>query len=210
MLFRSATGVDDVLETIRYDGHRLVTGDAVVYNNGGGTSIGGLTSTNTYYIIKTDDNNFKLAASYSNALLGTNINLTDGIGANHTLTLTTGAAIATAVLGTGGEIVGYTIDDAGIGYTNANIQVVDTSNSGSGAILVADFNVGNIDTLQANVELLAVPGSIEVIKVVDGGTGYGAATVNILGDGTGATAVATCSGGKVVDIQIVESGTGYT
>ena len=50
----------------------------------------------------------------------------------------------------------------------------------------------------------------EVIKVVDGGTGYGAATVNILGDGTGATAVATCSGGKVVDIQIVESGTGYT
>ena len=208
--FNGATAVDAAQETIRYDGHRLVTGDAVVYNNGGGTSIGGLTSTNTYYIIKTDDNNFKLASTYSNALAGTNIDLTDGVGSEHTLTLTTGAALATAVLGTGGEIVGYTIDDAGTGYTNANIQVVDTSGSGSGAILVADFSVGNIDTLQANVELLAVPGSIEVIKVVDGGSGYGAATVNILGDGTGATAVATCSGGKVVDIQIVTAGTGYT
>ena len=208
--FNGATSVNDVAETITYTGHRLVTGDQVVYNNGGGTSIGGLTSTYTYYVIKVNNDTIQLATSLVNANAGTNINLTDGVGSNHTLTLTSGAATATAVLGTGGEIVGYSIDDAGTGYTNCNIEIVDSSGSGSGAVLVADFSIGNIDTLQANVELLSVPGSVEVIKVVDGGTGYGAATINILGDGSGAEAVATCSGGKVTKIEITNAGAGYT
>ena len=208
--FNGATSVNDVAETITYVGHRLVTGDAVVYNNGGGTSIGGLTSGNTYYVIKTNDDTIQLATSSANASSGSNINLTDGVGASHTLTLTTGQATATAVLGTGGEIVGYTIVDGGVGYTNANIEIVDSSGSGDGAVLVADFSIGNIDTLQANVELLAVPGSIETIKMVENGTGYGAATVNILGDGTGATATATCSGGQVTKIEITNPGSGYT
>ena len=112
--------------------------------------------------------------------------------------------------GTSGEIVSYTILDPGTGYTNANIVVNDTTSSGSGAVLTADFTVGNIDTLQANVELLAVNGSIEAIKVVNGGSGYGAATVEILGDGTGATASVTCSGGRVVGITMTNVGSGYT
>ena len=208
--FNAATSLNDVTEVISYTGHRLVTGDAVVYNNGGGTSIGNLTSTSTYYVIKVDSDSFRLATSSGNATAGTYINLTDGIGSTHTLTLTSGNATATAILGTGGEIVGYSIDDPGIGYTNANIQIVDSSGSGSGAVLVADFSVGNVDTLQANVELLAVPGSVEVIKVVDGGIGYGGATATILGDGIGATADVICSGGKVTKVVITNAGSGYT
>ena len=208
--FDAASDLNDVTETISYTGHRLATGDAVVYDNGGGTSINNLTDGNTYYIIKVDDDSFQLATSEINATNGTYINLTDGVGSDHTLTLTSGNATATAILGTGGEIVGYSIDDAGIGYTNANIEIVDTSGSGSGAVLVADFSVGNVDTLQANVELLAVPGSIEVIKVVDGGTGYGGATATILGDGIGATADVVCSGGRVTKVIITNPGSGYT
>jgi len=208
--FNAATSLNDVTEVISYTGHRLVTGDAVVYNNGGGTSIGNLTSTSTYYVIKVDNDSLRLATSAINATAGTYINLTDGIGSAHTLTLTSGNATATAILGTGGEIVGYSIDDPGIGYTNANIQIVDSSGSGSGAVLVADFSVGNVDTLQANVELLAVPGSVEVIKVVDGGIGYGGATATILGDGIGATADVICSGGKVTKVVITNAGSGYT
>ena len=201
--------------------HRLQTGDPVTYNNGGGTSIGGLTNNSTYYIVVVDENTFMLATSKINALANTTIDLTAPASASsgHTFTLlaTEEAATATAVLGTGGEIVGYTIDDYGTGYTNATITINDTSqtatwnaNNTGGAILIADFDVGNVETLQADVELLAVPGSIEVVKMVNKGTGYAVATVEIRGDGTGATAVATCSGGEVTHIEIVTPGTGYT
>lgn len=113
-----------------------------------------------------------------------------------------------AVLGPGGEIINVIINDGGIGYTSANIQVVDAT--GSGAIILANFNPGNVDTLQANVELLSVAGAIESMMVVDGGSGYGAATVTILGDGVGCTATANVTGGKVSSINIVNPGYGYT
>jgi hypothetical protein len=83
-------------------------------------------------------------------------------------------------------------------------------NAGTGAVLIADFNIGDVQTLQANVELLAVPGSIEAIRVVNGGQNYSSAIVEILGDGTGATATATCTGGKVSHIEIVNPGSGYS
>jgi len=264
--FNGATDLNDSTETISYSTHRLITGDTVTYSNGGGTSIGGLTSGNTtagsfitsavyiirslgnttqlqwntaagtsgvtyavgdiftaaaagtgtgaaqrvYYIIRTDANSFKLATTSANASAGTAINLTDGVGDAHTLTSTDEAALGTVVLGTGGEIVGYSIDNSGIGYTNANVIITDSSGSGSGAQLSVDFDVGNVNTLQSNVELLAVPGSIEAIKVEEGGTGYGAAVVEILGDGQGATAEAVVTGGKVVAVNMLTTGSGYT
>jgi hypothetical protein len=168
------------------------------------------TAQRVYYVIRTDANTFKLAINSANATAGTAINLTDGVGAAHTLTLTNGAALGTVYLGTGGEVVGYTITNPGIGYTTADITITDSSGSGSGAALSVDFDIGNVNTLQSNVELLAVPGSIETVKVEDGGTGYGAATVSILGDGQGATATATVSGGKVTAVNIVNAGSGYT
>lgn len=168
------------------------------------------TAQRVYYVIRSDANTIKLATTSANASAGTAINLTDGIGAAHTLTSTDEAALGTVVLGTGGEIVGYSIDNPGIGYTNANVIITDSSGSGSGAQLSVDFDIGNVNTLQSNVELLAVPGSIEVIKVEEGGTGYGAAVVEILGDGQGATAEAVVTGGKVVAINMLTTGSGYT
>lgn len=82
---------------------------------------------------------------------------------------------------------------------------------GSGAVLQADFSIGSIDTNQANVELTAIPASIESYKVVDGGSGYVTApSVTIQGDGTGATASAKIAGGQVVQIDPVTVGSGYT
>jgi hypothetical protein len=43
--------------------HGLVTGQAVRYSNGGGTTIGGLTNDNTYYIIKVDNSIVRLSSS---------------------------------------------------------------------------------------------------------------------------------------------------
>ena len=69
--------------------HDLFTGDEVVYNNGGGTSIGGLTSGNTYYVVKMTADTIKLATTHANAVANTPvvIDLTAvGVGTSHTFT----------------------------------------------------------------------------------------------------------------------------
>ena len=70
-------------ESLYIPGHDLVTGSKVVYSNGGGTSIGGLTSGNSYFIFRIDNNLVRLATDKA----GQNVvNLTSlGVG-NHTLT----------------------------------------------------------------------------------------------------------------------------
>lgn len=64
---------------------------------------------------------------------------------------------------------------------------------------------------QWDVQANAVDGSIEIIKVTNGGSGYGSApSVTITGDGTGATANSTISGGAVTGVTVTGIGSGYT
>jgi hypothetical protein len=57
-------------------------------------------------------------------------------------------------------------------------------------------------------------GNIEVINVLNGGSGYdsdnAAIFVTIQGDGTGATAIASDANNQIVDITVTNKGTGYT
>jgi hypothetical protein len=59
----------------------------------------------------------------------------------------------------------------------------------------------------------AARGDIEVINVINGGSGYpndGSVQVVITGDGTGATATPNITGGILTDITVTNSGTNYT
>jgi hypothetical protein len=106
-----------------------------------------------------------------------------------------------------GQITGVQIDDGGTGYTYANLSV---TGDGTSASLRADMSPGDINTLQANTELLTVDGRIMAIPVISGGFGYGAnPTVTITGDGTGATAHAIVSVGSVKKIVIDTYGSNY-
>ena len=108
-----------------------------------------------------------------------------------------------------GQITAVTINNGGVGFSKSAITV--TSPAGSGGQLNALLDVGNVNTLQANVEQLAVKGSIEYMVVVEGGAGFDTApTVVIKGDGIGATATAVVDNGKVKSIQMVNKGSGYT
>ena len=74
---------------INFDNHKYGSGDQVVYNNGGGTSIGGLTSGNTYFVSRVNNNRFRLATTRANAIAGTGVvdlNTTVGSGSNHSFT----------------------------------------------------------------------------------------------------------------------------
>tara|TARA_R100000030_G_scaffold88312_1_gene72211 strand:+ start:12604 stop:14130 length:1527 start_codon:yes stop_codon:yes gene_type:complete len=88
LTFNPASELDLSADTIIDYDHRFIAGQRVVYNNGGGSNIGGLSSGTEYYIINNGINTIKLASSYSDALLGNSIDLsTVGSGLNHSLTL---------------------------------------------------------------------------------------------------------------------------
>ena len=88
LAFNPASALSIGADTITFNDHRFITGQRVVYNNGGGNNIGGLTSGTAYFVINNDLDSIKLAASYNDALSSTSINLTTGSsGANHSLSL---------------------------------------------------------------------------------------------------------------------------
>lgn len=107
----------------------------------------------------------------------------------------------------GGQLVGIQIDDGGVGYTYATLNV---NGDGTGAEISADLSPGDVNTLQANIELLTLDGRIMSAPVISGGWGYAAATVTIEGDGTGATANAVIGAqGEIKKIVITNYGQNY-
>jgi hypothetical protein len=79
------TGVVDFVNNAFYfEGHFFITGSPVVYETTG-SSIGGLTDAETYYIIRVSKDYFKLAASSSDADLGIPVTLTSQGTGTHTL-----------------------------------------------------------------------------------------------------------------------------
>lgn len=137
------------------------------------------------------------------------------------------------LINSSGEIEAVQVVTPGIGYTYASIQVIskkmvlmipedpnsgvltDLSSSNTSGFIQAsvrvNFGIGDIDSKQSNVELLAVDGSIPIISVDYGGSGYPADTaMTITGDGTGCTAVPTIVGGKITRITVTNPGRGYT
>jgi hypothetical protein len=109
----------------------------------------------------------------------------------------------------GEQIVAIIVENAGIGYSAATITV---TGDGTNAELKADLNIGTIQSLQANNEILTSPGTINAIKIISGGYGYGVADIEIQGDGTGATATATLDSatGKINKINITNPGQNYS
>ena len=106
----------------------------------------------------------------------------------------------------GGQLSDIQIDDGGVGYTYAVLTV---SGDGTGATASAQLSIGDANTLQSNIELLAVDGAISNIPVISSGFGYTTATVVIAGDGTGAVATAHIVDGAIIKINITNSGQGY-
>lgn len=107
-----------------------------------------------------------------------------------------------------GQLTNVVINDPGVNYTVASVELL--SATGEGANITVDLSIGDLNTRQANTELLAVPGSIEVIYMLSQGSLYSWATVEVIGDGQGCTAEAVIQGGKIVAINVTNAGFGYT
>lgn len=149
----------------------------------------------------------RFGAGYSGAPIVT-IAETGGSGASVSFSTSKSEAKLLPVLDNG-QLIGVIAENPGIGYSNVTITV---SGDGQGAVLTPDLNIGNISSLQANNEILAISGTIDAIKIISGGYGYGVALVSIEGDGTGATAEAVVDNttGRITKINITNPGRNYT
>lgn len=83
--FDGATQINSGTDVFTIPTHGFVTGEAVVFTEGA-VPVPGLTSLETYYIIKVTDNTFSLAATKNNALAGIKINVTATAAATHYFT----------------------------------------------------------------------------------------------------------------------------
>lgn len=124
----------------------------------------------------------------------------------HTVGIVTNGTTSLQYYSTFGQLIDVQIDDGGVGYTYATLTV---NGDGSGAEITADLSPGDVNTLQANIELLTVDGRITAIKTDSGGWGYAAATITIEGDGVGAEATAIIENGYIKKINMTNYGSGY-
>jgi hypothetical protein len=116
-----------------------------------------------------------------------------------------------------GQLGDVIVRNPGRDYTKATL-IVRSSASGQGAEVVADLNVGDLDSDQALVELLSTPGTVDSIDVTTIGTGYAptsndgtGSTVKIIGDGSGATAQLIVNADNTISrIKVTNPGTGYS
>lgn len=182
-------------------GTGLILGTAVMQTASNGTATlkyAGVTATGTV--------NLKYGSGYSELPTVTITPVSAGSGAAAYFVGVQSAAKLIPLI-TNGKISGIQIDDGGIGYTYANLTITGDGNS---AQLSADLSPGDINTLQANTELLTPDGRIMAYPVISGGYGYGSDfAVTITGDGTGAAATARVINGKVNKIEVTNYGLGY-
>jgi len=164
------------------------------------------TATLTYVGVQaTATSTIKYGAGYSSKPTIT-VSGSPGTGANITFTSEDSTARLIPIFD-GGQLTSVQIDDPGVGYTFANLNV---TGNGTGALISADLSPGDVNTLQATIELLTVDGRIMNIPVISGGWGYGGTpTVTITGDGTGAVATATVVNGAVTKLTMTSYGSGY-
>lgn len=147
-------------------------------------------------------------------------------------------AVIIPLINSSGEIEAIQVVQPGVGYTYASVEVIGKKtvlmvpeDPGSGnlvdlssdpadfgytegfikAQVALNFGIGDIETKQSNVELLAVDGAIPVISVDNEGNGYpSSTTITITGDGIGCTCEPVIENGHIKAVYVTSPGAGYT
>lgn len=149
--------VDNTIKLTAQQAASLPVGSPVTYNSGGGTSIGGLVSGGSYFIMSNVSNEVTLQS----VLGGAQTDITSvGSGTSHSLTGATATAIAVK---TDGILTGIEISNTGFGYTSAP-TITFNGTAISGQSLVAPSVTIGIDALGRL--------DIDNITINSGGSGY--------------------------------------
>lgn len=186
--FNANSGVNIETDRISLLDHGFYTTEKVVYTKGAGAAPAGLTTTETYYIIRVDKDTLQLATTYSTAAAGTNIDIT-AVGANENNTLVRSDSFTNGDIAIGGLTSG---NDYYIDLIDTNTFRLAASSGGS-AIDLTSYGA-------------------DVNHSLTGTSGGSGATLKITGvDNTGGASarITELTKGKVDDVLVADGGTGY-
>lgn len=218
----SPAGINTSSNTINIVNHGYNTGEIIVYRCEG-TSIGGLTNNNSYYVTKINENEFKLslvgiASTNKDFYYTTNqfVNLTSIGSSTHSFNYPNINVSVTGKIGVStlsgqdfnaklqpifrGQIENIFIKDAGVGYGSSEIinyerQPAVTLGIGSGAQISPIVNNGKISQ----------------VLVLNSGSNYTSPPqINPSGIGTGAIFTPIVKNGKLVEVKVLSGGTGFS
>ena len=136
--FDSILDVNLSNQSIDYVGHGFITGDPVVYSYNTDKSVGGLENNVLYYVIKIDNDSFRLATTLKNAKAGTPVTFSSpGIGSYHNLQkINIGTVIPTSTK--------YEVVKGGSGFRKGDI--INAKTISSGKIITQKLKVTHVDS----------------------------------------------------------------
>jgi len=218
------TGISTTRDTVNFDDHGFNTGELVTYDFET-TQITGISTSNQYYVLKVDDNAFRLCDA--------------GIGGTFTSNFNRGDYIKFTDTGVGYQYFAYpdisvliTYVNTGIGSTTQQYQELVTTPVVKGSLVDAylyETGTGYGSTIlnfekkpiisikngkQAEVTPVIINGSINSANVTYGGLEYNSVPDLVVqdssGSGSGAELRAVIGAGKILEVKVISAGIGYS
>jgi hypothetical protein len=214
-LFVGPTGISTIDSTVTFTNHNFNDGDLIEYYSTG-TPISGISTTNQYYILKIDNDTFRLAnagtnkdttdynrkkfATFKSSGSGFNVFKYPEIKVNILVSYGstfTGNIVATPVVR--GKIVDAYLYESGVGYGSSLIN----------------FEKKPFIFIKTGKDALLRPviinGSIVRVEVESSGTEYySTPDLLVVGDGVGCKLRPVIVDNKIVDVIVLSSGVNYT
>ena len=202
-----SVGINTFKDIINIPDHRYSSGELIRYGGSSGTGISGLTSGKDYYVVKIDDNNFRVSISTSLVDFvdliqpGTGVHSfnyppirVDIVGAQG---ITTSNATATPVIRGG-------IDGVHVKVNGDNF----------GSKIINDNHNPDVEVIEgskAAFDPVIINGQIDSVTIKSGGKDFfSTPDMIITGDGVGAKLSARISNGKVIGVDVITKGANYT
>ena len=221
-LYVKPTGISSERDCVIFENHNFNDGDIIRYDIAAGagtsipTSISGLSTANSYYVLKIDDNSFRLANAGIGASISTNYERKNYVkfastGSGYqifkypdiqlTVNVSYGSSIVGIITATPvikGKIIDAYLYEKGTGYGSNTINFIKKP-------IITIKNGKN-----AEVSPIIKNGRIVEVRILSGGSEYySVPDLRINGKGSGAILRAVISNGKVSDIVVINPGVNY-
>ena len=202
-----SVGINTFTDVINISNHRYSSGELIRYQGGTVSDISGLTSGNDYYVVKIDDNNFRVSISTSlvdyveMTLPGTGTHTFNyppvSVTIDGTQGISTSNATASAVIR--GEVDGIHVKTKGDTFGSLFIN----DNYKPDAVV--------IEGSKSAFDPVIINGRIDSVSIKSGGKDFfSVPDIIVNGDGVGAKLIARVANGEIVGVDVITKGAGYT